>query len=196
MDDVKNESPSLLRHRWLEAALHDLRTYFDDTGYKVPAKLHVSIGWPVGRKAIGQCWYAEGSADKHHEIFVSPAMDDGARIIDILVHEIVHTLAGPKAKHGAAFKAIALKVGLQGKMTATTATDELASWAKHFISRHGKYPAGSLSREHGRKKQGTRLIKCACGECGYTVRVTNKWLCDAGEPTCGHPSHGRMEVED
>lgn len=40
-------------------------------------------------------------------------------------------------------------------------------------------------------KQTTRLIKCVCGGCGYTVRTTQKWL-DVGAPHC--PEHGAMEV--
>lgn len=42
------------------------------------------------------------------------------------------------------------------------------------------------------KKQTTRLKKCECRECGYTVRVTAKWL-EVGAPHC--PNHGAMEVE-
>lgn len=41
-------------------------------------------------------------------------------------------------------------------------------------------------------KQTTRLHKAACGECGYTVRVTSKWL-DVGPPHC--PQHGAMVAE-
>jgi len=40
-------------------------------------------------------------------------------------------------------------------------------------------------------KQSARLKKCACGECGYTVRVTQKWL-DIGPPHC--PLHGPMDT--
>lgn len=49
-------------------------------------------------------------------------------------------------------------------------------------------------------KQTTRLLKAACthqdeGEdaCGYTVRVTRKWVDQLGAPHC--PVHGAMEVE-
>lgn len=42
-------------------------------------------------------------------------------------------------------------------------------------------------------KQGTRLIKASCSECGYTVRVTQKWL-DVGPPHC--PVHGAMAAAD
>lgn len=42
-------------------------------------------------------------------------------------------------------------------------------------------------------KQGTRLKKASCPECGYTVRVTQKWL-DVGPPHC--PKHGAMTASD
>ena len=48
-------------------------------------------------------------------------------------------------------------------------------------------------------KQNTRLLKAICrgendGEpCGYTVRVTRKWVDQLGAPCC--PVHGSMEVE-
>jgi hypothetical protein len=34
------------------------------------------------------------------------------------------------------------------------------------------------------KKQTTRLLKCECAECGYTARVTAKWIKDSGAPMC------------
>jgi hypothetical protein len=42
------------------------------------------------------------------------------------------------------------------------------------------------------KRQGTRLRKACCTSCGYTVRVTAKWL-EIGPPHC--PEHGAMAVE-
>lgn len=41
------------------------------------------------------------------------------------------------------------------------------------------------------KPQTGRLIKAECAECGYTVRVTAKWL-EIGPPHC--PAHGAMLV--
>lgn len=43
-----------------------------------------------------------------------------------------------------------------------------------------------------RKKQRARLLKAVCGRCGYTVRVTRKWI-DVGPPPC--PAHGAMTIE-
>lgn len=31
--------------------------------------------------------------------------------------------------------------------------------------------------------QGTRMLKCQCPECGYTVRTTRKWI-DVATPVC------------
>lgn len=41
-------------------------------------------------------------------------------------------------------------------------------------------------------KQTTRLRKACCADCGYTVRVTSKWL-EIGPPHC--PVHGAMAVD-
>lgn len=198
---LKGESPSLLRQRWLETAVKDLRGLFADKGFDVPAALRVSIGWPRGSRGgkgadvIGQCWDAVASSDKHYELFITPAMKDGPRILDVLAHEICHAIAGHKAGHKGPFKQVATAIGLEGKMTATTAGPELKAWCVAFVKRHGDYPSGSLSENKGRKKQGTRLIKCECDECGYLARVTAKWLSDVGAPYCGVKSHGRMNTD-
>lgn len=39
-------------------------------------------------------------------------------------------------------------------------------------------------QERLNEKQGTRLLKCRCASCGYTVRTTRKWLDLAGPPIC------------
>ncbi|HZP68353.1 MAG TPA: hypothetical protein VFB29_00285 [Pseudolabrys sp.] len=76
-------------------------------------------------------------------------------------------------------------------MTATEEGPEFIEWAKRHIKTVGEYPAGTLN-DARRKKQSTRLLKCECGECGYTVRVTRKWLEAVGAPHC--PQDGEMEV--
>lgn len=43
-----------------------------------------------------------------------------------------------------------------------------------------------------KKKQTTRLKKAECSQCGYTVRVTQRWL-EVGPPHC--PQHGAMDVD-
>jgi hypothetical protein len=193
-------SPSTLRHIWLDETLTALRPYFSDAGFEVPAQVRLSVGWPKrargkGAAVIGQCWDAIASSDKHFEIFISPALKDGARIADVIVHELCHTIAGHKAGHKGPFKQVATAVGLEGKMTATTAGPELQAWIGKHLKKVGAYPAGSLSDAKGPAKQSTRLMKCECSECGYVARVTRKWIEEAGAPYCGIKSHGRMSSD-
>lgn len=188
-------SSSYARQRWLEAGVAALRSRFAEKGFEVPTAVRVSIGFPKGShgkgRAIGQCWYAEGSSDKHNEIFISPELGDGARILDVMAHELAHAVAGVNAGHKAPFKRIAEGVGLTGKMTATVAGVEFAAWADRHVSNLGKYPGGTLSAV-SRKKQSTRLLKAEC-DCGYTVRITKKWVAEVGAPHC--PVDGEMTVE-
>jgi hypothetical protein len=179
------KTPSALRQEWLEAATVELRTLFADKGHEVPENVRISIGWPKGGKAttIGQCFYAEGSSDKHNEIFISPVLRDTLQIVATLAHELVHAIAGKDAGHKAPFKRIAVAIGLEGKMTETTAGAGFVEWFEPVRERIGEYPGGSLVPT-GRKKQTTRMIKCSCEGCGYTVRTTQKWLEDAGAPIC------------
>lgn len=180
---------SLARQKWLEAAVAALRKRFARAGYTVPESVRVSVGFPKGShgraKAIGQCWAREASSDSHNEIFISPELggaNNGARIMGVLAHELAHATVGVEAGHKAAFKQCAEAVGLTGKMTATTETDEFNEWASAVIERVGEYPAGAMTGQ-ARKKQGTRLLKCECEDCGYTVRITRKWL-DVAVPSC------------
>jgi hypothetical protein len=179
-----NVTPSLERQQWLERAVEALRNRFIGVGYTVPQKIRVSIGWPkraASCGAIGECWSIDASSDRHAELFVSPELTEGLRILDVLAHEMVHATVGTAAGHQKPFKQCALKIGLVGPMRATTASPEFTVWADALMRRIGPYPAGYLTDT---PKQGTRMLKCECATCGYTVRITRKWLTLAGPPIC------------
>jgi len=175
---------SLERQQWLEAAVEAMRIRFADAGYNIPQKVRVAIGWPKRAAtcgAVGECWAVEASSDQHAECFISPELTEGARILDVLAHELVHATVGTAAGHMKPFKQCALAIGLQGPMRSTTAGPEFVQWADALMERIGPYPAGFLTDT---PKQGTRLGKCECPRCGYLVRVTRKWLTLAGPPIC------------
>lgn len=48
------------------------------------------------------------------------------------------------------------------------------------------------------KKQTTRMLKCTCRDeaCGYTARITRKWIDELGAPICPAPGHGQMRTDD
>jgi hypothetical protein len=175
---------SLERQQWLEFAVEAVRERFAAAGYVIPTEIRFAIGWPKRATtcgAVGECWATSASSDRHAELFVSPELTEGARILNVLAHELVHATVGTAAGHRKPFKQCALKIGLQGPMRATTASPEFTAWAAALIQRIGPYPAGFLTDT---PKQGTRMLKCECATCGYTVRITRKWLMLAGPPIC------------
>ena len=205
------------REEWLHAAAAEFAEHIErETGRTVPA-IRIGIGFPsagIRSGVIGECWTPRASADGTHEIFIradrTPAGQEQG-LLDVLLHEMVHAVAGIPAGHGPEFKAIAQAVGLGGRMTATVPMpdlrDALEAWAQYGSI--GRYPmatfdpsglgtprrprdpgeGGDEPFRSGPKTQPTRYLKASCGGeygCGYTVRIVKKWA-DMGLPECPNP---------
>lgn len=181
------------REAWLLAATEKLKPLFKQHGHDIP-ELRVSVGFPglrSAKKAIGQYWHAEACLDAVPQIFISPVLSSPIRALDVLVHELVHACT-PGHGHKGAFAKLARAIGLQGKLTATVAGPELEKHLANLVVELGDYPHAGITLTD-RKKQTTRLNKAECQSCGYTVRVTAKWLDSVGAPLC--PCSGeQMEV--
>lgn len=175
------------REEWLTTALGMVRRHLLETAViVVPETTRVSCGFPGQaniRRAIGQCWHAESSADGHHEIFISPMLAEPLLVLATLVHEAIHACLPVSAGHKAPFKKAMLEAGLEGKATSTNATARLNAIMASWIETLGGYPHATLTLG-SRKKQTTRLVKCACAGCGYTVRTTQKWIDFSGATLC------------
>ena len=188
------------REAWLQAGVDAFRDVAEDiAGFTVPDTLYVSVGFPAGSRggsnmAIGQCHY--GTRDGNRTLFISPELGDPVRVLDVLLHEVIHASLPDGVGHGAAFSQAARAFGLDGKPTATYATkgtvlhDALTALAREL----GEYPHSTLSfaRAQGRK-QSTRMLKMQCGGCGYIARTSSKWL-DAYGPTICPCGAGPMDV--
>lgn len=175
------------REQWLEEAVNELRPMFKRAGFVIP-KVHVSVGWPLsggnrkGGATIGQAWDPENSEDKTGHVFISPVLSDNVRVLDVLTHELGHIVVGVKHGHKAPFVCFCKAIGLEGKPTATEAGDALKEALEGIVEKIGEYPHARLAPGE-RKVQGTRLLKVVCPDCGYVIRVTQKWI-DEGYPTC------------
>lgn len=111
------------------------------------------------------------------------ALDNKMEVAGTLAHEMIHAILGAKVGHKTPFKRIANEIGLTGKMTATVAGDHFIETVSPLLDKLPEYPHAELSLSY-LKKQGTRLIKAECLTCGYTARITRKWIELAGTPLC------------
>jgi hypothetical protein len=208
----------ITREEWLHQAIEALRPEFEKIEFPLPEKIHVSVGFGYGAKResakiLGQCWSSLASEDGVNHLFISPELKDEARVLDVLIHELVHAVDDCKSGHKGAFAKAAKALGLTGKMTATVATPELTGTLRELAKGLGPYahatlypmgkpiqpktepkpedpeetPEEETPVHSGPKKQGTRMIKVACSsecECGgYVVRTTQKWI-EVGMPVC------------
>ncbi|MFF0481075.1 hypothetical protein [Streptomyces sp. NPDC004435] len=217
--EVEPEAPkrAVTREEWLHQAIDALRPEFERINFPLPEKIHVSVGFGYGAKResakiLGQCWARFVSEDNVNHIFISPELNDASRVLDVLIHELVHAADDCKSGHKGDFATAAKALGLTGKMTATIATPELAEKLQALAEAIGPYNHATLyptgkplapkegpkpedepeapeetPASSGPKKQGTRMIKVACkADCGcggYVVRTTAKWL-EVGLPIC------------
>jgi len=175
------------RHRevWLDAAMDYVRGHFEGAGYDVPKYVRVGVGWPsrgglgTKKRRIGEAWSNTCSGDKVHEIIISLHLDDPIDVLETLIHEVIHVTIGVQHGHRRPFVEAMHAVGLDGKPTATHAGEDLVPMLKRWAADLGQYPHAKLDGQTT-KKQGTRLLKLECGECGCKVRTTNKWLEEYG----------------
>jgi hypothetical protein len=194
------------RESWLNRMAIGMAPLFEALDAPLPARIRVAIGFTsrgAKGKAIGECWDNRCSGDGHFEIFIRPDLAHApdampAQIAAILAHELVHAAVGIAAGHGKAFKRIAVGLGLVGPMRATTPGDAFLAVIAPILIAAGPLPHARLDTggETTRpKKQGTRLLKCECEACGYTVRIARKWLETVGAPLCPVKDHGLMRYD-
>jgi len=181
------------REDWLAQAVAELRPVFSALNHPLPDSIRVACGFPSSnarsalKRALGEHWSAKASADAHHEILVSPVVDDPVRVLGILVHELSHAATDGDG-HKGRFPALVRSLSLEGKPTATIEGDKFKAEYAPLLEDLGAYPHAKLNAGVNRKVQGTRMLKAACPVCRYTVRLTAKWAA-IGLPECPAPNH-------
>lgn len=175
----------MTREEWLNKAVDELRPLFKEAGASLPKQIHVSVGFPGGRgpkrHVIGQCWAPEAVSDSKPSIFISPVHKKPVDILVTLTHELVH--AQGRKGHRKEFSDLAAKVGLIKPWTSTPAGEDLIKRLKVIAKRLGAFKHGTINPTFI-KRQTTRLLKVACPDDGYTIRVTQKWLDRMGFTVC------------
>lgn len=195
------------REQWLEAAVKLLKAKvfkgltYEKKGEPEPIavtipEVRVSVGWPGGRgpkaKTIGQCWKSHVAADKVIQVFISPVVSKPDEVLAVLTHELIHASDDGASGHRGHFSKVAKKIGFTGKMTETVPGEELKELLKPLAAQLGTYPHGALRQESKPIVQKTYMLKLSaspdCVDCdpAYKIRMTQKWLEEAGAPLCPH----------
>lgn len=118
-------------------------------------RIHLDEGWTFGfdnaRTRAGLCNYDRKRISVSRLLAVRYEDDE---IHQVLLHEVAHAMAGPRAGHGPGWKRVAADLGYEGKRLHDGAVaTELAPWI-------GTCPAG---HEHFRYRRPTRPL--SCGRC-------------------------------
>jgi SprT protein len=121
-------------------------------------RLHLDAGWTFAfdnaRTRAGLCNY-DRKRISVSKLLAARYEDD--EIHQVLLHEVAHAMAGPKAGHGPRWKRTAEDLGYVGKRLHDGAVaTELAPWV-------GTCPAG---HRHYRYRAPTRPL--SCGKCSKT----------------------------
>lgn len=185
---------AITREQWLNNAIDKFVALFEKNGAKLEGG-RVSCGWPSRsatsnkKQRIGEHWSPDASADQTSEIFISPVLDDYTKVMETLGHELVHRSVGNKCGHRGDFKRLATAIGLEGKMTATHAGEELCKQFEVWAEDLGDYPHAAITPDNS-NKQTTRQRKMECLNCGFIARASRGAVEEHGLPV-----HCGMEME-
>jgi hypothetical protein len=201
------------RETWLMHAVESFRPMFASINAPLPATIRVSVGFAYGARRenaviMGQCWSREASDDGSNQIFISPELGDSYEVLETIIHELIHAYDNGVSAHRGVFASTALKLGLTKPMVHTPAGPELQATLILIAHDLGEYPhaalhatispvpasaaepdatsqAGPVKLHSGPSTQTTRYRKIVALHCGYTARVTARWIA-TGLPSCPH----------
>ena len=171
------------REEYLMAGKKELSKLFKQAGHTVPKDVKVTMSLPTKNarpskiQTIGQCFARSASDGGINEILITPLINSSVQVLEVLTHELCHSIDDCEHGHWAPFRRIARAVGLEGNMTETNAGAELTEKIKAIVKKIGRYPHKKLNLST--TKQTTRLILIQDTECGAKMRVSRKVIDDA-----------------
>lgn len=179
------QTPYVTREAWLHAGSEAMNPWLRHLNVATP-EIRVSVGYgkTASKVAIGWCMKNEQVSDFKSPIFISPEIERPETVLATLLHEKIHASDNCESKHGGHFRNIALALGLEPPMTATTPGEALFLRLQQLADELGPYPHTKIVPMQIEKKQGIRQLKASCPNDGMVVRLTRKWIDSVGLPVC------------
>ena len=166
------------REAWLQDAAGELAPIITAAGGTVPASLRIACGFPSTFRrsgALGETFRPTDSADSTVEVLISPTLSNPVEVLAVLLRQLLAAAGG---------KALATAAGLEPNQPRDipAPSQTLLGALNTLADSLGAYPHAALSLADRPKAQ-TRLLKAVCPTCGYTIRLTAKWVAK-GMPVC------------
>lgn len=186
----KRSKPADTREAWLTRAMKLLAPLFREAKLAPPEKTVAAVGWPKRGKAntIGQCFAKTHTEDGTTYIWLSPVLgEDPARVLDVLLHEMVHAAVGCECGHKGPFAEAARALGLDGKLTATVASPKLRERLVEMATKLGPYPhsvmrGGAVEPKTWKAGKTKRLVLRSVNDEDYWVYMSRDMYVAHGAP--------------
>lgn len=157
------------REEWLTQAAEVLTVYIKkrQTAPHADFPRRYSVGLPFGRDQRKLNLWASQGTDGTTQVYLSPLVADAQDALGLLYDYLIAQLGHSQA----------LPILLPPPLS------------EAILSTLGDYPQSAIALPEYAKQE-TRMRKVQCATCGYTARVTAKWL-RLGAPLCPQ-SHGPL----
>ncbi len=131
---------ALNREQWLTHIAVLLRPWFSSHGFEIPLRVRLGVG-ALGhnRRTLGVCYPQVDRAGFRH-VTISPFIDDPILVAAVLAHELIHAGLPADVGHGPAFRAVARRVGFEGRLTEVSPGPALRAVIVEAVRRAGPYP--------------------------------------------------------
>ncbi|HIZ34771.1 MAG TPA: SprT-like domain-containing protein [Candidatus Ruania gallistercoris] len=139
-----------------------------------------SLAFDSAKRRAGLCRYDTRTISLSRHLTALYSADE---VRETVLHEIAHALAGPKARHGPAWRQVAWEIGATGhRCVAADAPTVPAPWV-------GMCPAG---HRHERFRRPTRPMSCTRCRPGFSVDHLVHWRFHGREVDLGARYHREL----
>lgn len=185
--DTKNT-----REAWLievgDALLSDIiMPAVDDLGLgleKPPVSYSIN-GADSNPKVLGLCAARCKNEQGLNAVTITPFLNDSLRIMDVLIHELIHAVLDNQDGHKLRFAQIAKRCGLVAPMTATTASPELVELLQAYVEVFGAIPHAKQDPIDKKKQKGRSLsVACTTDGCGFKFNTSQFQIDRIAVPMC------------